>query len=207
LRFSDQGRKDALDAVFKDWMGKRYVTPFVNSLDAWFFRLNNEIGRVTAPPVRDPKDAAGAVLDSEYRALVRAIPSEAKRFVHLLTLSLKEPDSPILAAALRADAAAVGIDKEKHDLLKLRFGMGKNARDLRDAWAAACALDALTYVVLHGTTRLATAAGKQHGDDVKGIIEAIENSPERAKMAATIESMVQATMTVNVPTEADEVEA
>jgi len=200
-KLTTQGRYDATRAVLDKWIAWDFVGGFADRLDGYCALLLAELDRVSVPPALKSSDAAGAVLDSEYRALVRAIDTEARRYAHLMKLSIEEPDSPVLAAALRADPAASGLSKEHHAALVLRHGIARNPAAIRGVWTAACALDAGAWIVLHGTARLAAAAGATGGQQHQRIKAGIEGSANRKALAERLATMVHAAETVEVAIE------
>ena len=150
-RFSDQGRLDAQRAVLTDWMGRSYVAGFLDSVENQFAYLLSDLMAICQPATLGATNAAAAVLDGEYRAILRNLPTESARAAYAYTLTLKDPDSPILAAVLRADPAASGISKKLHDELAMRHVLAKKPRELMAIWSAGAFLDAACYVIGHGT--------------------------------------------------------
>lgn len=197
---SDQGRVEAMSTTFDTWAVRN--GSFVENINGQYAILNRELRAIVQPaPIAD---IAGAVLDSEYRGIIRAMPDEAQRIIRVHTLAVEEPDNPILVAVLRADPAASGIQSGLHDALLMRYGLAKKAQGIISVWGAGCMLDAACYLVLHGTQRLAKAAGKEWQESHKIIDEAIENSPERRAFATALDAMIEKATSVDVERKVEE---
>lgn len=194
-RFSHTGRLQAMQAVYKGFMSEWGLSTGPMALMNGFFGLLNLdfITKCVAAPLASG-DAAGAVLDSEYRGIIRAMSGEAARFSYLLRMVDHEPASPILLAVVRAAPDACGLDRARHDVIRMRYAVNANADILAAIWGAACALDALRWVVLYGAERLAKACGLDSDVTLK-YVQGVAYQPERTKMAETLEAMIRAAET------------
>lgn len=197
-RYSDQGRHDAIKAEFIQFVGKNSVSAFIGNIETQYGIVLAALRDACTPDPLDPTDAVRASNDVELRAIVRALDGQAKRFAYLMGLALDEPDSATLAACLRSVPEACGLTKAQQDVLLVRRGLAERAADIRSAWGAACALDCASYVILHGTNRLATAAGQAFNGDHQRVQAAIESSPARAAVADLIERLIQAATSTTI---------
>jgi hypothetical protein len=190
-RFSSEGRAESLTAVYQNWAGRSDVMGFAEVIDSKFRELNDELRLITRPgPLYGP-NAAGAVLESEYRGIVRALPTEAERIVFLHKLAHEDPHSPIMTAVLRADPIASAIGDDHFNALAMRHGLSIKAKDIIGIWGAGCMIDCVAWIVQHGTQRLAKASGNEWSATHSAIDAAIEQSPNRRELAESIESMIK----------------
>ncbi len=156
-RYSDQGRLAAQIAEWDKWIA--HSLPYVVELPKQFDMLYESMQEIVRPlPARDAKEA---ILDADYRATVRALPDEIKRLVFLADLVRKNPDSPVLAAVLRADAFAAGISDDLHSELMMRRAAQAMPADLRGWWGAAGLLGVIVNLIWFGSDRVAAACAQR----------------------------------------------
>lgn len=193
-RFTDTGRAEAQRKVFSErWAAP--MTAAVENLDANFRTLEKTLMRACLPAPVAPGDAAAAVLDSEYRAVVRSMfagqaGAERQRAQHLFQVQRDEPGNVLVRAVLRADAAASGLAKEDHARLMLAAGAQDDQEAVRSVWSAAAALDAAGYLLHWGTQRLSKACGQDQQAFALAADAAINGAPARASVRRWLDLLV-----------------
>lgn len=161
-RFSDTGRAERRAAFFKDWERSAYwaLTPLRQNLRA----IEKDMRLYTTPAPIAKDNLAGAILDQEYRAVVRGmfageLADTTQRARHLQFQQFENPEHPAVNAVLRADAIASGISAEHHKRLRVGHAVLNYPEALRSIWAAADMADAVFYLLDRGTARAAELAG------------------------------------------------
>lgn len=193
-RFTDTGRADAQRKAYADkWAAP--MSAAVESLDANFRTLEKVLMRACQPAPVAAGDAAAAVMDSEYRAVVRSMfagqaSAERQRAQHLFQVQRDEPANALVRAVLRADAAASGLAKEDHARLMLAAGAQDDQEAVRSVWSAAAALDAAGYLLHWGTQRLSKACGQDQQAFALAADAAINGAPARASVRRWLDLLV-----------------
>lgn len=193
-RFTDQGRAEAQRKAYNDkWAAP--LSAMLEAFDGQFRTLEKNLMRACQPAPIAASDAAAAVLDSEYRAVVRGMfagqaSAERLRAQHLFQVQRDEPGNAVVRAVLRADAAASGLAKGDHGRLLLAAGVQDDQEAIRSVWSAAAALDAAGYLLHWGTQRLAKACGQEQQAFALAADAAINQAPARASVRRWLDLLV-----------------
>lgn len=188
-RFSDTGRAERRAGFFADWQrsARWAMKPLRENLRA----IEKELTIYTTPAPMAKDNLAGAVLDGEYRAVVRGLfagelADITQRARHLQFLQLEDPEHPAVAAVMRADGIASGISAEHHKRLRVGHAVLNYPEALRSIWAAADMADAVHYMLDRGTERAAELAGALNSPAHRELRAEID-FPARARIGELLE--------------------
>jgi hypothetical protein len=192
-RFSDQGRLDAKMVAYKVFRAE--CEAFAEDLDGTFVALLTEFETACGPVMLDAGNAAQAVLDSEYRGIVRGMDGEADRQIYLLS----NPGDAIVQAVLRADHQASGISADLHGKLAMKYAIDRVPAAAASVWTAACAMDAASWLGVYGLQRIGAACGQFDQFKPNAVELAMDASEARTRLAQKLESLVKAADLVSTP--------
>lgn len=193
-RYSDTGRTESRRKLFESkWIG---LGRFSKGLAANFADLERWLNRYCSPGARGKDDMAGALLDMEYRAVVRAMfdgdgqrPNGVRRARHLKFLQLDNPNHPVVLAVLRADPLASGLTAAQIERMRLVHGVQVSPDAVRSIWSTACALDALAHVLFEGTQRAAMLCDSLGDWRVRDMQQACAEGAARENLRRLLDSM------------------
>jgi hypothetical protein len=188
-RYSDSGRAERRAAFFKDWerSARWALSPLRENLRA----IEKDLKIYTTPGPIQKDNLAGALLDQEYRAVVRGmfageLAETSQRARHLQFLQFENPEHPAVNAVLRADGIASGIPAEHHKRLRVAHAVLNYAEALRSIWAAADMADAVFYMLDRGTERAAELTGAMRSPEHRAL-RAEFDFPARGRIGELIE--------------------
>ncbi len=203
-RYTETGRVDAVRDIYrKQWINK--VTDFAYKYDSFCRILNQEANRLMLPP----KLAAGsndAIIDSEYRGIVRGMEPEYKRNSYLLDLVNKDPKSPVIQAVLRADNLASGISLVQHQVIAATVSVHLNKEETKTIWAAAALLDSCRIFIEWATWLFSKPAALVDQQEYKFFAANLTPSGTQVKLISNINAIVEVLNRIDIVGNAHEVE-
>lgn len=192
-RYSDTGRAERRAGLFRDWekAARWAMAPLLENLRA----IEKELKTYTTPGPIQRDNLAGAILDQEYRAVVRQmfageLTDTTQRARHLQFLQFENPEHPALNAVLRADGIASGISAEHHKRLRVGHAVLNYPEALRSIWAAADMADGVHYMLDRGTERAAELTGVMRSADHQALRADID-FPARNRIGELLELVAQ----------------